>query len=107
MLVGGGILVLFNLIIGLHIPNAPTIPALGALLYLAIFGGIIVYSAYMYLLSKVPSTLATSYAYINPIVAIGLGIGFGGEQISPIGIGALIIILVGASFILLQGEPAR
>ena len=76
-------------------------------LYLAVFGGIIVYSAYMYLLGHVSSALATSYAYVNPVVAVGLGLGLAGEQVSILGLIALVVILVGASCILLKEQSSR
>ena len=44
-----------------------------ALLYLVVFGSLIAYSAYVFAISKLPATLVSVYAYINPIVAVGLG----------------------------------
>jgi drug/metabolite transporter (DMT)-like permease len=44
-----------------------------ALLYLIVFGSLIAYSAYVFAISKLPPTLVSIYAYINPIVAVGLG----------------------------------
>ncbi|MEO7923202.1 MAG: EamA family transporter [Chitinophagaceae bacterium] len=44
-----------------------------ALLYLIIFGSLVAYTAYVFAISKLPPTLVSVYAYINPIVAVGLG----------------------------------
>jgi len=44
-----------------------------SLLYLVIFGSVLAYTAYMYVLSKLPVGVATIYAYINPMVAVLLG----------------------------------
>lgn len=44
-----------------------------ALLYLIVFGSLIAYSSYVFAISKLPATLVSIYAYINPIVAVGLG----------------------------------
>ncbi|HUR65411.1 MAG TPA: EamA family transporter, partial [Chitinophagaceae bacterium] len=44
-----------------------------ALLYLIVFGSLIAYSAFVFAISKLPPTLVSVYAYINPIVAVGLG----------------------------------
>ncbi len=44
-----------------------------ALLYLIVFGSLIAYSAYVFALRKLPATLVSVYAYINPLVAVGLG----------------------------------
>lgn len=44
-----------------------------SLLYLVVFGSLLAYSAYVFAISKLPATLVSIYAYINPIVAVGLG----------------------------------
>jgi len=44
-----------------------------SLSYLVVFGSFLAYSAYVYAISKLPPTLVSVYAYINPIVAVGLG----------------------------------
>jgi len=44
-----------------------------ALLYLIVFGSLVAYSAYVFAISKLPPTLVSVYAYINPVVAVGLG----------------------------------
>ena len=41
--------------------------------YLMVFGSLIAYSAYVFAISKLPATLVSVYAYINPVVAVGLG----------------------------------
>ena len=41
--------------------------------YLIVFGSLLAYSAYVFAISKLPPTLVSIYAYINPIVAVGLG----------------------------------
>lgn len=47
--------------------------ALGSLIYLVAFGSLLAYSAFVFAVSKLPPTLVSIYAYINPIVAISLG----------------------------------
>ena len=49
--------------------------------YLVVFGSLVAFSAYLYLLKTVRPALATSYAYVNPVVAVGLGVAFAGERI--------------------------
>jgi drug/metabolite transporter (DMT)-like permease len=44
-----------------------------ALLYLVFFGSLLAYSAYVFAISKLPPTLVSIYAYINPVVAVFLG----------------------------------
>lgn len=48
----------------------------------ALFGSIIAINAYMYLIRNVSPALATSYAYVNPVVAVLLGTGLGGESLA-------------------------
>lgn len=99
MLAGGIVLSFLGALRGESIPTSPTTTSLLAWLYLSIFGSLIAYSAYMYLLKKVSVPIATSYAYINPIVAVGLGIAFGGESISILGVGGMVVILGGVGLI--------
>jgi drug/metabolite transporter (DMT)-like permease len=44
-----------------------------ALGYLVVFGSLLAYSAYVFAITKLPPALVSIYAYINPIVAVGLG----------------------------------
>jgi len=47
--------------------------SLYALAYLVVFGSLLTYSAYVFAITKLPPALVSIYAYINPIVAVGLG----------------------------------
>jgi drug/metabolite transporter (DMT)-like permease len=64
-----------------------------ALLYLIIFGSIAAYSAYVWLLRVRPATQVSTYAYVNPVIAVILGVVFAGENISWIQMGGLFTIL--------------
>jgi len=81
MLVGGAALLLGSVLSGERMTQMPTAAGWGALAYLVFFGSILAFSAYMYLLKNVRPAAATSYAYVNPAVAVLLGIVFAGEQI--------------------------
>ena len=62
-------------------------------LYLVIAGSIIAYSAYVYLLHNTAPAKAGSYAFVNPIIAVIVGAGLGGEPLSPrVGIAAVMIV---------------
>jgi drug/metabolite transporter (DMT)-like permease len=102
MLAGGTILLFFHLLVERQQPGPIALSSVGAVVYLAVFGGIIVYSAYVFLLRHVSFPLATSYAYVNPLVAVGLGLGMGGERPSLTELLVLVVILVGAGCILLK-----
>ncbi|MDH1584378.1 drug/metabolite exporter YedA, partial [Pseudomonas sichuanensis] len=81
MLVGGAALLIGSALSGERLTQMPTAAGWGALAYLVLFGSILAFSAYMYLLKHVRPAAATSYAYVNPAVAVLLGIVFAGEQI--------------------------
>jgi drug/metabolite transporter (DMT)-like permease len=64
-----------------------------ALIYLAVFGSAVAFSAYVYLIKHSSSTHLATYAFVNPVVALLLGWSFGGEPISLRTILASTIIL--------------
>lgn len=82
MLAAGGILLCASLLSGEKLTALPTPSGFLAVGYLAIFGSIIAINAYMYLIRNVSPALATSYAYVNPVVAVLLGTGLGGERLA-------------------------
>lgn len=61
--------------------------------YLIIFGSIIGFSAYVWLLKVQPTTKVSTHAYVNPVVAVLLGIFFANESITSVQILGLVIIL--------------
>ena len=93
MIVAGVVLLIASQLNGEHLAATPSLHGFLALGYLIVFGSMIAISAYMFLLKTVRPALATSYAYVNPIVAVLLGIGFAGESLSPVEWVALGIIL--------------
>ena len=64
-----------------------------ALFYLIVFGSMLAYSAYVWLLKVRPATEVATHAYVNPIVAVIIG-GLGGEEITRIQLAGLAVILV-------------
>lgn len=64
-----------------------------SLIYLVIMGSIAGFSAYVWLLKVRPAMQVSTYAYVNPVVAVLLGVFFANENISLIQILGLIIIL--------------
>lgn len=62
--------------------------------YLAVFGSIIAFSAYIYLLDVRPATEVSTYAYVNPIVAMVLAYFFTDHQVTSLQIGGLLIVLI-------------
>jgi drug/metabolite transporter (DMT)-like permease len=106
MLIGGAALVLLGLLRGEAIAAVPTTRALLALIHLITFGSLAAITAYMYLLKTVQPSLALSYAFVNPAIALGLGVLLGGEQITGTALIALPVILVGVAFVALRRKAA-
>ena len=82
-----------SLVAGEKLTAVPSLSGFLAVGYLAVFGSIIAISAYMYLIRNVTPAIATSYAYVNPVVAVLLGTGFAGEVLSTIEWVALGVII--------------
>lgn len=71
------------------------------MVWLAVFGSLLGYTAYTYLLKNVRPALATSYAYVNPVLAVLLGIWIGGEHFPKMGVVATPLILAGVVLVIL------
>ncbi|MBU3059453.1 drug/metabolite exporter YedA [Pseudomonas indica] len=102
MLAGGVALLIASALSGERMTELPTAAGWGALAYLVVFGSIIAFSAYLYLLKNVRPAAATSYAYVNPVVAVVLGILFAGERI---GMEEWLAMTVIVSAVVLIGVP--
>jgi drug/metabolite transporter (DMT)-like permease len=102
MLIGGVLLLTLALLSGERVAHLPSLSSWAALAFMIIFSSIITFSAYIYLLRRVRPALATSYAYVNPIVAVALGVGLANEHITLIGILAMLVILTGVGLVSLQ-----
>lgn len=64
-----------------------------SVLYLIVFGSIAAYNAYVWLLQVRPATQVSTYAYVNPVIAVILGMVFAHENISLIQLAGLFVIL--------------
>jgi drug/metabolite transporter (DMT)-like permease len=85
MFVGGLALTVFGIAIGetgdVH-PSQFSLRSLGGLAFLIVFGSIVAFSAYGWLLRMARTSLVATYAYVNPVVAVWLGWAFLGEGVS-------------------------
>jgi len=93
MLCGGVSLALIALVRGEHLATWPTARATFALGYLLVAGSLLGFSAYIYLLHHTRPALAASYAYVNPPVAVLLGVWIAGETVTTLDVIGMIIIL--------------
>lgn len=73
--------------------------AVFSLLYLALFGSVLAFSAFIYLTQNVAPAMSTSYAYVNPVIAVLLGVFLGGEHIGTGEFIAIALVLVGVALI--------
>ncbi len=76
-----------------------TFSSTSALIYLIIFGSLVGYSAYTWLLQKTPLALVSTYAYVNPVVAVFLGWAIASETLTPLTLVAAATIIVSVCII--------
>jgi drug/metabolite transporter (DMT)-like permease len=101
MFCGGISLGVIALIRGEHIVAMPSTQAIWALVYLIVAGSLLGFSAYIYLLTHTRPALAASYAYVNPPVAVLIGVLIAGESVTQNDIVGMVVILIGVAAITL------
>lgn len=101
MLCGGLVLMALSLAGGETVALA-RVPAAAwaAWAYLVVAGSLLAFNAYMLLLARTSAGLATSYAFVNPLIGLLLGVALGGEQVSAGEWGAAAVILSGVALVL-------
>jgi len=82
MICGGLFLLLLAVLTGETFAWPPQPLAGAAWVYLVVFGSLIAFVAYMMLLSSTSPALASSYSFVNPVIAMLLGISLGGESVT-------------------------
>jgi len=96
MLSGGVLLLVLALVTGdvgrLNLANASW-TSIGAFFYLLVFGSLVGFTAYSWLLNNVTPSMATTYAYVNPVVAVFLGWLIAGEPLTPRMLSAAAVIV--------------
>ena len=63
------------------------------------FGSLLAYSAYVWLLKVRPAAEVGTHAYVNPFIAVLLGVSFGNEQVTFVQLSGLLVILLGVMLI--------
>lgn len=86
------------------LPYIPVRAAL-ALLYLIVGGSLIAFTAFVWLLARMPATRVASHAYVNPLVALALGYFVAGEQLGLRTLLASALIVLSVFLILRVGDP--
>jgi drug/metabolite transporter (DMT)-like permease len=111
MLIGGAVLTVVGLARGDAARfDVSAVPPAGwwALAYLVVVGSLVAYTAYFWLLGNAPLQLVSTYAYVNPVVAVILGWLLLGEQVSlPVVIGGALAVVGVAVVISAERSPAH
>lgn len=101
MLIGGAMLLAASVAAGEQPRWPPDSRALACWAYLVVAGSLLGFLAYMELLRRTSMMLASSYTFVNPVIALLLGVGLGGERVSPLEWSAAGVVLVGVVMLLL------
>jgi drug/metabolite transporter (DMT)-like permease len=86
-------------------PTQIHLPALLALLYLIVFGSLLAYTAYGWLIHNVSTPVLSTHAYVNPVVAVGLGVAVLGEPLTATTVFAGLLVVF--AVVLIIGVPER
>jgi drug/metabolite transporter (DMT)-like permease len=102
MICGGVVLMALAAASGETMSWPPQPLALAAWAYLVVFGSLIAFNAYMLLLARASAGLASSYTFVNPLIAMALGVTLGGEAVTAFEWTAAGVVLVGVVLLLLR-----
>jgi drug/metabolite transporter (DMT)-like permease len=108
MLAAGVVLVLLGVVTGEPSSmdaSAFTLTSIAAWLYLAVFGSLIAFTAYAWLLRNAPISKVVTHQYVNPLVAIALGALVLDEQLT-LAVAAGAALIVGSVFVAVRSENA-
>ncbi len=101
MMLGGAMLLALSAGFGeMHPFPHISLRAVGALLYLIVFGSLLAFTAFVWLLAHMPATRVSSHAYVNPIVAVALGYFMAGEVITSRILAGTTLVLISVFLIL-------
>jgi drug/metabolite transporter (DMT)-like permease len=110
MLTGGALLLSAGVVsgeVGRFAPHAVSPASLLAFLYLILFGSLVGFNAYKFLLGHTTPARATTYAYVNPVVALFLGWLIAGEPVTLRTLFSAAVIIIGVALIITdQRDPA-
>lgn len=110
LLSGGGILLvlsgLFGELSGLSATSF-TLRSIGALGYLIVFGSVITFGAYIWLLPRIGPARIATHTFVNPLIALALGVWLGGEVLGTMTIVASGLVLAAVVMLLSSGAQRR
>lgn len=89
-------------------PGAVSVTSWLALGYLVVFGSLVAFTAYVWVLGRAPVSVVSTYAYVNPAVAVLLGVAVAGERLTGTELlGGLVILLAVTVVVSAEGRRAR
>jgi drug/metabolite transporter (DMT)-like permease len=104
MVGGGATMLLTSLVLGEE-THEVTLRASLAAVYLVLFGSLVAFSAYQLLLRETRPAVATSYAYVNPVVALLLGALLASEPLGASHVVACMLTMLAVVFVLRSRTP--
>lgn len=104
-MLAGGLLMLPIAVFTVH-GFSPSVTSILGWIYLVTFGSIVGYTAYTWLLQNAPLGLVSTYAYVNPIVAIILGVLFRGEELTWVLLIGAAIVVAAVALVVRQEPPS-
>ena len=102
MFIGGLALAIVGVLRGERFDVAPSVASIGAVIYLLVFGSLVAFTAFSWLVAHARPAVASSYAYVNPGVAVLLGALLGHEAVGPELALALPLIILGVVLVVLS-----
>lgn len=106
LLIAGAVLCAIGMTSGEIERWTPSWQALAALSYLVVFGALAAV-AYTWLVHQVKPALLGTYAYVNPVVAVGLGAWLLNEAVNPLQLAGLTVVFVGVLRVSRAPDPVR
>jgi drug/metabolite transporter (DMT)-like permease len=104
MLIGGGLLALIGIAGGELSRWTWTLPGIGGLLYLTVFGSCIAYATYMWLIHQTTPARLGTVAYVNPAIATLLGWWILDESLSGLQLGGMAVILASVTWVTISAR---
>jgi drug/metabolite transporter (DMT)-like permease len=105
MMLGGGMLLALSAMFGeMHPMPHVSLRAGLALLYLIVCGSLMGFTAFVWLLARMPATRVASHAYVNPVVAVALGYFVAGEVITLRTLAGTLLVITSVFLILRPGQ---
>jgi drug/metabolite transporter (DMT)-like permease len=104
MLIGGSLLSLIGIANGELARWTWTLPGIGGLLYLTVFGSCIAYATYMWLINQTTPARLGTVAYVNPAIATLLGWWILDESLSGLQLGGMAVILVSVAWVTISAR---